>query len=827
MKIFFGKISQKMYPEQIELGYYKAPRNSSWYNGIEIGDYAYIIGGAKIQLWEAKKWNKDQLDFNIINDDLEISTKHLISFKYFKLTIDLIVKSTRSTGKEYKAFFELEVDPAFSKKDLINPETYKDPSNYRKITTFNHNNKVIPNSLNLQVQFKRDNSLFLHPIKNCDDEIIKRFRDNTKHIGYGQAQKDKTLSVLKAISNTNSDLSNEITIKDLYDACMCHYKVENQETKFWVVNGFNKENIEYNLEKNIFIMSFQYNNQKKGEVTKHLRTAKKIKPGDKVLLYNKNKYYGHSTFEETDLESTLELTLENQISNAIKHNPEQIITYTDAKCFYEDLTSKNGFNGEWGQRLSVQEWEDIHEEGVFIPGLARNLGSSITMDTIIELKDRKFYDIVKGKLSGEIENINTYKKMKETINLIQSKKQIILQGPPGTGKTYSAKDFAEQLIYNSISSDKKEQKRKLEESGQFSLVQFHPSYSYEDFVRGISVNSEGGNIVYETENKILAKFAQKAMSNLNAVSKDVKKLSKEQQVEKLLLEFADKIEDKIDTHQAYPITSSVSIQGVENDAFRYTDDWKVSQRMKFSDLVLAQIEGVTTRQDLKQLPKVSGLARHQASYFIKVLNNFQDEYKQELKKSSFEDIEKPILKNYILIIDEINRANLPSVLGELIYALEYRNESVESMYALDGENSITIPENLYIIGTMNTADRSIGHIDYAIKRRFAFVDVFPREDVINNDKSKELFKMVANLFIKEHEGKKLNSDFLASDFDYKDVQLGHSYFILKEGTAEEQKSELAMRLKYEIVPILNEYVKDGLLLEIAKEKIEEIENFEC
>jgi len=73
----------------------------------------------------------------------------------------------------------------------------------------------------------------------------------------------------------------------------------------------------------------------------------------------------------------------------------------------------------------------------------------------------------------------------------------------------------------------------------------------------------------------------------------------------------------------------------------------------------------------------------------------------------------------------------------------------------------------------------------------------------------------------------LNSELLASDFDYKDVQLGHSYFILKEGTAEEQKSELAMRLKYEITPILNEYVKDGLLLEIAKEKIEEIANFEC
>ena len=180
----------------------------------------------------------------------------------------------------------------------------------------------------------------------------------------------------------------------------------------------------------------------------------------------------------------------------------------------------------------------------------------------------------------------------------------------------------------------------------------------------------------------------------------------------------------------------------------------------------------------------------------------------------------------MLTIDEINRANLPSVLGELIYALEYRNERVESLYDKDGDNGITIPENLFIIGTMNTADRSVGHIDYAIKRRFAFVDVLPNESVINTDFGKNLFNKVAELFYKKDGDKKINSDYLASDFDFKDVQLGHSYFILKGGDAKEQKDELALRLKYEILPVLREYVKDGLLLENAKTKLEEIEIFE-
>ena len=83
-------------------------------------------------------------------------------------------------------------------------------------------------------------------------------------------------------------------------------------------------------------------------------------------------------------------------------------------------------------------------------------------------------------------------------------------------------------------------------------------------------------------------------------------------------------------------------------------------------------------------------------------------------------------KDYILVIDEINRANLSSVLGELIYALEYRGEAVESMYEVEGSNKIILPPNLYIIGTMNTADRSVSQIDYAIRRRFAFVDVLPK-----------------------------------------------------------------------------------------------------
>lgn len=831
MKIFFGKISSKFDTKQIVEGYYQAPRYSTWYNGIEVGDYAFAIGGDRIQLWKAKAWSKmttnenDKLEFEILISDTGLKIKDLIAFKFFKLTVDLIVKTTRSTGGEKKAFFELEMEPSFLEKDLLNPETYSNKDNFRNIRTFLPGQDINLDSYDVQLQFI-NGQLVLHPIRNCEQGIIDKYVDNTSKIGKGQPLKDKTLSILRASKNVIRPL--DISIKDLYDAFMCKYKVITHETSYWVVNGYEQEKINYDLENDSYVMYFQYTVQKQGTVTQTLNTAKKIKPGDKVLLFNQNKFFAHSTFTETEVESTLETTLDDLLRNRSRNDDGEIVTFTDAPCVYEDLTVENGFNGEWGQRLSLEGWEDVNEEGKYISGITEHLGpSSIITNTIIQLKDKTFFDLVKKILSGEVENANEYKKMNTIVDLIKHKKQIILQGPPGTGKTFTAKDLSELLIFNSISSNKKEQKSRLEDSGRFSLVQFHPSFSYEDFVRGISAKSIDGDILYETENKILASFAKKALDNQNEASKEIEEFSREKQIEKLIFEFAESVATEISENEIYRITDSVGIKNVEEDAFRYSGDWATSRRMKFNDLVVAQLNKVKTRQDLISLHGVSGLAKQHASYFIKVLNMFQELFEEELKQDAETTVQKPELENFVLIIDEINRANLPSVLGELIYALEYRNEAVQSIYALDGDNSLIIPENLYIIGTMNTADRSVGHIDYAIKRRFAFVDVLPNEEVIKAEKAKELFRLVSNLFIKEDSGKKVNSDFLASDFDFKDVQLGHSYFILKDGTQEEQKNELELRLKYEIVPILNEYMKDGLLLESAKDEIEKIANFEC
>lgn len=169
-----------------------------------------------------------------------------------------------------------------------------------------------------------------------------------------------------------------------------------------------------------------------------------------------------------------------------------------------------------------------------------------------------------------------------------------------------------------------------------------------------------------------------------------------------------------------------------------------------------------------------------------------------LEKTNYKPtVDKIPLKNYVLVIDEINRANLSAVLGELIYALEYRGEAVQSMYTIEGEDNLILPPNLYIIGTMNTADRSVGHIDYAIRRRFAFVNVLPKDltSELGDQFDSVLFAKVTDLF---------NTN-LSPEFKKEDVQLGHSYFITKN-------TPIDIRWEYEIKPILLEYVKDGILI---------------
>ncbi len=415
---------------------------------------------------------------------------------------------------------------------------------------------------------------------------------------------------------------------------------------------------------------------------------------------------------------------------------------------------------------------------------------------------------------------NNFKKsamnIQNNINVLMHKCQIILQGPPGTGKTREAKDIAEQIIFTSITEDKKQQKILLESTDQFKLIQFHPAYSYEDFVRGIVAESKGTQIDYVTKDKLLANFAKEAYKNWKASTQPKEKVAKETWVQETLEDFKDFLSEEIeDKEEKLMITGKAYINRITENSIRYNSDaWGVDGGVPVSDIIKMYLADTTTRRQIKDNSELTKTAKSLSTYWLEILKLFK-KYIAENNLKPVETASAIAEKKFVLIIDEINRANLPAVLGELIYALEYRGEKVESMYPIDDDNTLIIPPNLYIIGTMNTSDRSVGHIDYAIRRRFAFIDILPK--VLEGDKFEmELFKQVSALFIQNFDEYVQDntvelklSEHLSEEFRPEDVWLGHSYFIKGE-------SDFTLRKKYEIVPILKEYVKDGILKQSAE-----------
>lgn len=546
---------------------------------------------------------------------------------------------------------------------------------------------------------------------------------------------------------------------------------------YWTINKGSEKELQYHIFKsgNVIGYGLGFNAQK---------SRNNIYPIDEVLPFIKSFIKNYS-------EISLELKDYNLINKTL-----------------DDLSEiKEGEFILYGKELSSV----LQIDGSFV------IEEGDLLNVYYDLKYRQFniYKKIYNNSKNITASISTIIKKAKMISLLEYKKQIILQGPPGTGKTREAKLIAKEIL-ELDSTDK------LKDNEQFKLIQFHPSYTYEDFVRGIVAESKGDKIEYKNVNKTLGEFAELAFKNYKASKQIGDDNNLDSWINSQFELFKEDIKAQLPEIEI-PLSGDITVYDVSDNSFKYGKNWKTSSHIlfgEFKNLVRAILKKELEMSNKQMDKEKFRHAHYRYTYYNALLEKFFKEYKYE---SSGELIKE---KKYVLVIDEINRANLSSVLGELIYALEYRNESVHSPYGIKDENNnvnteLILPPNLYIIGTMNTADRSVGHIDYAIRRRFAFVDVLPKDLTAEMDAGEfytDLFSSVKTLFTKDEYQTK--SDFISQEFEPKDVALGHSYFIDKT----KDGGDIKTRWNYEIKPILLEYVRDGVLKESTLEQIASIEN---
>ena len=264
--------------------------------------------------------------------------------------------------------------------------------------------------------------------------------------------------------------------------------------------------------------------------------------------------------------------------------------------------------------------------------------------------------------SAKGSEINIKKELKESSSEYGGPLNLILYGPPGTGKTYQTVLKAAEIIEcrKILSYDEALIIFKKNLHSRIEFITFHQNYCYEDFIQGLRPEVDNKtSLSFDKKDGIFKKIADKALENIRLSEKDPDEISSEMLFDTALEEFRDEVQESEDK---FPINNTAYIFEVEEDAFRYTGDKWINHayglRMKFGDLKEFYRNKVSSRKEIKKLNTISGLAIQHATYYYlvykKILNHLPKKIDTPIK------IEK---KNYVFVIDEINRANISRVFG--------------------------------------------------------------------------------------------------------------------------------------------------------------------
>lgn len=385
--------------------------------------------------------------------------------------------------------------------------------------------------------------------------------------------------------------------------------------------------------------------------------------------------------------------------------------------------------------------------------------------------------------------------------LIESK-NLIFRGAPGTGKSFLAKEIAADIVSNGYENNYKH--LTPEQQKQTEFVQFHPSYDYSDFVEGLrpKVNDDG-TMGFELQDGIFKRFVARARKNYENSKKPQELLAREMSVQESLAAFFSGIE--------LGITSFQTITGNE---FYITsvDDKHVNISIPGNATINELCLNISDIRKMLESGKNFGKLKDVTAFFGKTFATQAYSYDFAIYKAITEqtetiskvNVKQEELKKYVFIIDEINRGEISKIFGELFFSVDpgYRGKAgeVSTQYAnlhADPDEKFFIPENVYIIGTMNDIDRSVDSFDFAMRRRFRFVEL----------KADERLEMLASLEDEELENEAirrmaaLNKEIANVEDLNENYQIGAAYFLkLKTLTFDQLWTDY-------LEPLLREYVQ--------------------
>lgn len=527
----------------------------------------------------------------------------------------------------------------------------------------------------------------------------------------------------------------------------------------------------------------------------------------------------------------------------------------------------NGFVKSYGEEIQQIMLNEI--KGF------KNKPLNLAVQTLFWCMKDYMKEELKNKMTTETNNSSKETWYDDVVRIWERRKNIVLYGAPGTGKTYDVPELAVRLCDPAFMAAEPSREEivsrynQLKTEKRIAFTTFHQSLDYEEWIEGLRpVVNENSQVTYEIESGIFKKLCEEAE---RPVVKDKQVgIADNAVVWKVSLagtgdndvrrECMENNHIRIGWDDYGPVISDETDWSIYNGEGKQILDAYIN-KMKIGDIVMSCYSSQTIDAigvvvgdyefedkfpNYKRVRRVNWLVKNINENIVEMndgktmtlgtvyrLNSITlDNVKSILEKYNTSSKMEENDKAYVMVIDELNRGNVSKVFGELITLLEADKRkgriNAESVVLPYSKKTFHIPNNVYLIATMNTADRSLGSLDYAIRRRFAFIaeKAFGLEVEGFNE---ELFEKVSSLFVKNFgeykesgwdQTMKLESaDTLSEEYKPADVWIGHSYFLMQD---EEGNDNTTDRILYEIIPLLEEYVRDGVLTAEAQDVIDEL-----